>query len=290
MNTPFSLPLATGVYVVPLLANSAGAFEITLRCLTAPTGGTMLIEGQPYGSSGFVTIGGASAIPLTTLANVTPIQAADFGHFAALRFTLIGVIDGSHVIAGTAGPVHPTGLPDGVANGQRALNVQTFAESASKIGNAFYLQYMLPTLAASATNKIVFTTGANPVVVNDREFYVFGASVSIQLFKQPTGISGGTALTVQNYNDINPAVSTVAVKALATVSANGTSWGDPVHVYNSSTGATGSRAGQMLNPNGGRVLKANSTYLVVITNNDVATAQADYYLSWTEGVPDLPRQ
>lgn len=115
----------------------------------------------------------------------------------------------------------------------------------------------------------------------------FAVSVTLQLFKQPT-FSGGTPVVVQNYNDINPVATTVTIAKGVTVTSSGTPWGDLVQLNSASQSASRTTSG--LSPGGDRVLKPNSTYLITISNLDTnAVAIIDYYLTWFEGVPDLPR-
>lgn len=286
-STPISFSVASGQYVIPLFAGSGGAFEVHLRALTPPTAGTLLVEGLPYGSASYVTIGGAAALNLSALANDGRLRAADFGHFSALRFTVSGSTGGSGQIVGEAGPIGQTGHPDGVANGLRALNVQSYTESNTKLGTQFYFQSQVPSIAAAGTFAYGFTTGALPVLVKDRQLMAYGAQVTLQLFKQPT-FSGGTPVAVQNYNDINPVASTVIVAKGVTVSSQGTAWDDAARIFGAPSTAQRSSSG--FSPGGDRVLRPNSTYLILITNPDNAAAQVDYYLTWFEGVPDLPRQ
>lgn len=286
MDTTFQLPIANGATVVPLFEGSTGSFEIYLRAPNPPTAGSLLIEGLPFGGTSYVTIGGASALPLTGLANGNRLAAGDFGHFVALRFTLSGVVGGSGVIVGSAGPVVQTTWPDGVLVGLRALNVQSYTESNTKLGTQFYFQIQIPTVTAGGAVSIGFTTGALPVLVKDRQMTAFGSLVTLQLFKAPT-FTGGTAIAVQNYNDINPVATTVTIAKGVTVSNSGTPWGDPVRVFGSSS--TAQRTSSGLAPGGDRVLKPNSKYLITISNPDNADAQVDYYLSWFEGQPDMPR-
>ena len=122
-----------------------------------------------------------------------------------------------------------------------------------------------------------------------RSLYTNGSSVSLQIFKAPTGISGGTAIPIQNYNDINPVTTTISALSGATVTGNGTAWGAPEHIYNS--GSVGQRTGSGLAPGGDRVLLPNKSYLVQVVNGDSSSATTfDYFLTWFEGQPDLPRQ
>ena len=179
-------------------------------------------------------------------------------------------------------------FPAGIASGLRAVTVQSYTEANVKNGVQFYLQHNLPQLpATTGVYKLLFTTGAKPVLVKGREMYGIGETFSLQVYKQPTAPTpGGTLLTVQNYNDIAAAATTVTVRGGVTTTADGTSWGDPQRLFGQS--AAGQRAGSGLAPGGDRVLKPNSSYLVVFRNTGSGTADIDYFLTWYEGGTDLP--
>lgn len=179
-------------------------------------------------------------------------------------------------------------FPPGVFSGLRAINTQNFVEANVKNGVQFYLQHNVPQLAASTgVYKLLFTTGAKPVLVKGREMYGIGEAISLQVYKQPTAPApGGSLLTVQNYNDVAAAATTVTVRGGVTTTADGTPWGDPQRLFGQS--AAGQRAGSGLAPGGDRVLKPNSSYLVVFRNTGSGTADIDYFLTWYEGGTDLP--
>lgn len=285
--TLITVPLASGVTSVALKSGSIGQFEITLQASgAAPSAGTLKVEGLNW-SGNYDVIEGATAIALASLA-AGPIVLSDFGHWQSLRLTLTGVTGGSGNLYG-ATVVQPAGMPDYVATGGRAINMQSYTESNTKLGTQFYFQ-ITNTLAASGTFNIVFTTGAKVVLVKSRSLYTNGVNVSVQLFKAPTGVSGGSAIPIQNYNDINPVATSVSAVSGATVTGNGTSWGAPEHIYNQSANGQGQRSGSGLAPGGDRILKPNSSYLIQLVNGDTNTAPFDYFLTWFEGQPDLPRQ
>lgn len=287
--TLITVPMANGVTSIPLNSGAIGQFEITLNdSAGAPSAGTLKIEGLNW-SGNYDVIEGASAIPLTQLATGV-INVSDFGHFQALRLTLSGVVGGVGQLYGAAN-VQTFMLPDYVATGGRAINTQSYTESNTKLGTQFYMQFYNASLAAAGTYNIVFTTGSKIALVKDRVLYTNGTNVSVQLFKGPTGVSGGTPITVQNYNDINPVATTVGIVGGATVTGAGTSWGDPAHVWNASANGQAQQSGSGLAPRGDRVLLPNKSYLIRVVNNDATNATPfDYFLTWFEGTPDLPRQ
>lgn len=179
-------------------------------------------------------------------------------------------------------------VPPGVFSGLRALTTQNYTEANVKNGLQFYIQHNLPQLVASTgVYKLLFTTGAKQVLVKGREMYGIGETFSLQIYKQPNAPTpGGTLLAVQNFNDVTAAATTVTVRGGVTTAADGTAWGDPQRLFGQS--AAGQRAGSGLAPGGDRVLKANSSYLVVFRNTGSGTADIDYFLTWYEGGTDLP--
>lgn len=181
----------------------------------------------------------------------------------------------------------PFGL-EAVAQGLRAFNTQPYIESNVKLGTQFYVQRTLPLIAAGATWKIRFQTGAKPVLVKGRDLYASANKLAYSIFKAPTGVTGGSAIAVQNYNDVNPVATTVGVTEGVTTTGDGTPWGDPSFIYGSNT--AGARVGSGLAPGGDRVLKPNTAYLISVTNQDTAalTFAPSWFLTWFEGNPDLP--
>lgn len=179
-------------------------------------------------------------------------------------------------------------FPPGAFSGLRALTAQSYTEANVKNGVQFYIQHNLPQLVATTgVYKLLFTTGAKPVLIKGREMYGIGETFSLQVYKQPTAPTpGGTLLTVQNYNDVGPVASTVTVRGGVATTADGTPWGDPQRLFGQS--AAGQRAGSGLAPGGDRVLKPNSSYLVVFRNTGSGAADIDYFLTWYEGGTDLP--
>jgi len=290
-STSLAIPLVNGANVVPLSPGSRGQIEVTLRAAAAPSAGTLKIEGQRWTDGKFETIGGASAIALSTaLAGGASIRVTDYGHYFALRFTIASLTGGTGPLSGLAYSLD-AGVADEVFNGLRAVNTQSYTESNVKLGQQFYVQTQIPVLEHGTFYDAVLITGALPVLVKDRQVYVSGNLVSYQAFKGPT-YSGGTPITIQNFNDISPGTSTVQLLAGVTTTATGTSWGDAQRVYGANSASN--RVGAGLVPGGDKILAPNKAYLVRFSNLDTTTGTAgeaniDYFLSWYEGSPDLPR-
>lgn len=181
-------------------------------------------------------------------------------------------------------------VPDGAFIGLRAMTVQNYVEANVKNGGQFYIQHNVPTLvAATGVSKLLFTTGAKQVLIKGRDLYGAAEKVQLQIFKQPNAPAPlGSLVTVHNFNDaIVPApVSTVVVRSGVTTVSDGTAWGDPQRLFGQS--GIGQRTGSGLAPGGERILKANSSYLVVFSNPGTGSVDLDYFLTWYEGGTDFP--
>ncbi|MNJ36155.1 hypothetical protein D3C77_309340 [compost metagenome] len=215
-------------------------------------------------------------------------QWAFEGPCGRLRVSLAGTNAVTAYVRVWRGDDSRSGIPGGAFSGYRAMTTQSYVEANVKYGLQFYLQYNLPQLpATTGIHKVLFTTGAKQVLIKGREMYGIGESISIQVYKQPTAPTpGGTLLTVQNFNDVAPAATTVTIRGGVTTTSDGATWGDPQRLFGQS--AAGQRAGSGLAPGGDRILKPNSTYLVVFRNTGSGTADIDYFLTWYEGGTDLP--
>ena len=273
VNTPQIFPVPGGI---------SGSAQLFIQFGTAPSAGTVTVERRTPGQQSWTPLAKGTAKSITSGALSLRVD----GSVGSLRVTFTGLTGGADAVLWV--DTNPT--PQGLFNGLAAATQQGYVEANVKNGVQFYIQHSIPTLAAGGTHNIVFSTGAKPVLIKAREMYALGQLVSLQVFKQPTFTAGtGTPVTVQNFNDVSPVASTVAVRSGATVTANGTPWGDPQRIFGASI--TGQRTGSGLAPGGDRVLKANSVYLIQIKNLDAgggAAAEADYFLSWYEGDTDIP--
>ncbi len=163
---------------------------------------------------------------------------------------------------------NPDGTPIGLYHGLEATPTQNYTEINSKKGEQQYIQLALA-LTAGTTTKIAFTTGSKPVLVKQRDFSARGEQVSIQ-----------------NFNDRNPVTGSVVVKSGVTTTSNGVSWGDPQTIYG--VNQQSQRVGQLISSGAERVLAANKTYLIAITNG-TGDSTCEYFLSFREGDTDYPR-
>lgn len=272
-NTPQIFPIPGGI---------SGSAQLLIQFGTAPSAGTVTVERRPPGQLAWQPLAKGTAKSITSGSLGLRVD----GVVGSLRVTFSGLIGGADALLWV--DTNPT--PQGLFNGLAAMTTQGYTEANVKNGLQFYLQYALPQLAANTAHKILFTTGAKKVLIKSRELCAIGQFVSLQIFKQPNAPTpGGTLLTVQNFNDDAPIASTVTIRGGVTTVSDGTPWGDPQRLFGAST--AGQRTGSGLAPGGDRILKANSTYLVVVRNTDTggsSTADADYSLSWYEGDTDVP--
>jgi hypothetical protein len=146
---------------------------------------------------------------------------------------------------------------------------------------SFYLKHHVAAMAPGSASNTVITTGEFPVFTKGHQLTTNGANVSIQIFENPTGISGGTPATPISNDRVSPKLSIVGIVYGATVANAGTSLGDPQYVWQSAKGNTGSTLGFDL-ASDFMILKSNTQYLIQIKNNDTATADFDHAMSWQE--------
>lgn len=279
MVTSKVLSPSNGAQEFEILGGTIGSSQITVSFGTAPSAGTVSIATREPGSTSWVTLSKASAVSITS----GLLQVRADGVFDAVRATFAGLVGG----AGPVAWVSQNETPEGLYSGLAAITAESYVGFNVKNGLQFYIQHNLPQLvAATGTYKMLFTTGAKKVLIKAREMYGNGERFQIQVFKQPSAVTGGSPVIPQNFNDISPVATTVAVLGGVTAGNNGTSWGDPQRIFSQS--AAGQRAGSGLAPGGDRILKANSTYLVEFKNTGSGTADIDYFLSWYEGDTDVP--
>jgi hypothetical protein len=188
------------------------------------------------------------------------------------------------------------GMPAGLFEGSRAITVQPYTEANVKNGVEYYLRAAWPEsdpIATGTTRKLYFQTGAKKVIVKLRDLHYVGEELAIRLYANPVGVSGGTALAIHNFNNVNPVATSVidARKNVTTVSDGvEIDGGDPEYLYGASSA---SQRSQLAIPVGReRIIPANSGFIVAITNTasggGAAAARVQYFLDWFEGEPDLP--
>lgn len=171
-----------------------------------------------------------------------------------------------------------------VIDGTKAFTTQPYTELNIKKGSQFYARVAYPLadpIGAGLTRKLYFTTGTPTVLVKDRMLHYIGEEFEINIYANPTGVTGGTPITISNWNLKNPNVTTVSGTKDVTTTTDGTLIQDPEFFYGA--GATGQRTPDSIPEGYERVIAPNSDILVTITNNGANPARCQYTLSWYEG-------
>ena len=144
------------------------------------------------------------------------------------------------------------------------------------------------TIAAGATRKIWFKTNAKPVIVKLREVQYVAEELTLRLFRTPTGVTGGTALSIHNYNSVSPVATTCQATKNVTTTSDGAEFdNNNAEVFFGASNAP-QRSVSIALQGRERILPANSEFIVSITNTGSGVARAQYFLDWYEGGSDLP--
>lgn len=178
---------------------------------------------------------------------------------------------------------------DGTLKGVKAYVVQPYTEANVKRGLQYYVRMAWPLddpIAGNTSRKILFQTGAKQVLVKRREFNYVGEELQIELFEGPSGVTGGTAFPVNNWNEVSPVPSTVTVTKNVSTTDDGTPLeSEPEYFFGSTTGFNRQPASIPIGRE--RIIPPNSTFLVVISNNNGADARCQYFLDFYEGDTDI---
>lgn len=183
-----------------------------------------------------------------------------------------------------ADPVEP-----GVYEGTRALVTQDFASANIKLGKQFFVRTAYPLadpIPGLATRKIHLVVGDSPVLVFLRIFDYVGEELELNLFAAPQGVTGGTAVTVSNWNTVDPQPSVVTVTKDVSTTDDGIPVIEPEYFFGGDT--VSARSNSSIPEHRQRVIPANSEFLLTITNNNGQDARCQYFLDWYEGELDLP--
>lgn len=273
-NTPQVLVLPTGMF---------GYQQIVLAFASNPSSGTVTIEVLPIGKSQWLALSKAINLPAAS----APYFIRSILGISQVRVTFSGVIGGVDAYLWAIQDDLPAGLFEGTA----AITVQPYTEANVKNGVQYNLRAVWPigdTIASLATKKLWFKTTTKPVLVKLRELQYIAEELRLQLFTGPTGVTGGTALDVHNYNGVAPVAATTQAKKNVTTVTDGTEFdkADPEYFFGSQAGGQRNVATALVGRE--RVLPANAEFLVVITNTGAGDARVQYFLDFYEGGTDLP--
>lgn len=176
-------------------------------------------------------------------------------------------------------------IPDGAFSGSRGAITQGYNEANVKLGRQSYARIAWPLadpVAAGTPRKVHFRTGALPVIFKGRVFDYVSEEMTIELYEGATGITGGTVVPVRNFNRVSPVASLVTITKNVTATDNGTLIDDAEYFFGSAN-APQRNPGSI--PSGReRILKPNTSYLIVVSG----AGRAQYFGDWYEGAPDFP--
>ena len=286
INMIFSPSLTNGQQIFPLQGGIPGLAQITFACASYPSAGTITLEYQVQGSSTWNlatgTNGETSTQPATATANWEV-----YGATSQLRVTFAGLSGGSGpLLAATF--VTERGHPFGVYQGIRAITVQEYTEANVKRGLQFESAVYVASIAAGASVDTLFITGANPVIIKDRQISTTALTAEFHLYKNPTATAGAS---VPIYNlSLAPGVAatpTTQIKAVTATTSVGTEIAAPTYIIGSN-GQGQTVIGSYLTRGLERVLAANTTYLARFTNTGSSSCAGAVFSTWYEGPTDLP--
>jgi len=287
MSSAHVVPLQNGEHVVDVFGQIDGYHVLTFVYGTLPTAGKIAVFAR-YLGLGWAPVNEAATLDMTSTKTAVAVGPVD-----AYRFVISGLVDGAdltvHVtdLAEWPGP----GMPAGLFEGTRAITVQPYTEANVKNGVQFNLRAVWPigdVIPSLASRKIWVKTNAKTVLVKLRELQYLAEELKIELFRAPTGVTGGTDLSIHNYNGVSPVATTVQAKKNVTIANNGVQFdnGDPEYFFGSSNAPQ--RQTSSIPQGRERVLPANTEFAVVITNTGTGDARVQYFLDWYEGGTDLP--
>lgn len=286
MARTYQIPLQNGEHIVDDFGQFDGFHQLVFAYGTKPTAGTMSVFAKTT-SSDWMPVNEAMNLSMTGDTVLVSV-----GNIDAYKFVISGLVGGTdlevHVndLAVWPGP----GLPPGLFEGLRAITTQPYTEANVKNGLQFYLRASWPLLdpiAPGTTRKLWFKTGSKPVIIKLRDFQYLAEEMSITLTANPTGVSGGTALTISNYNGINPVATTAQAKKGVTTISDGSPLGATEYFFGNN--AAPQRTAAAIPQGRERILPPDTEFIVAITNGGTGNARAEYFLDWYEGDPDLPR-
>lgn len=173
--------------------------------------------------------------------------------------------------------------------GSVAINTQDRVLANIVRGKQFFIRAAWPLadpIPALETRKIHFQVGDSPVWVFLRIFEYIGEELVLRLFASPSGVTGGTPVTISNWNTVNPQTSVGTVTKDVSTTDDGVEVIEPEYFFGGDTVAA--RSVTSIPENRQRAIPANSDFILSITNNNGQDARCQYFLDWYEGELDLP--
>jgi len=182
---------------------------------------------------------------------------------------------------------YPSGFPDGIFTGTRAMTTQTYTEANVKNGLSYEAVLPRTAFAGGADLDVFIQTGSKPVIVKSVSIGYSGRGITSTTYESPTVSANGTAIPVYNSNRISPVAGEVALYSGPAVSIIGTkAFASSVSIGSSGNGQT--TTGSYALAGNERILKPNTKYLRRVHNDDTDSGFLTIQFNWYEGTPDLP--
>ncbi len=178
----------------------------------------------------------------------------------------------------------------GLMRGTRAITLQSYTEANVKNGLQFELSHYEDSLVGGGSFDIALTTGNKPIIVKAMDLSASGEGLRMQTFKSPA-FSGGTPKSVYNLNAGNSSIPTQSSVVLnPSVTSTGTKMSADIYSLGGNTGFGGFGGGAASTTGLEKIIPANTSILIRLTNINGTPERAFTYMTWYEGETDLPRK
>lgn len=203
-------------------------------------------------------------------------MASNYFKWLGEKFKTVGTTDGGHSIQVSLNDGNGTPILADLSGG---IPVITEFQSAVHNGESFCYSANQIGLTNTSTVVLLGRTGAKQVHFDGFSVRASQAPFRIQFYEAPTVSNAGTILTSRRRNRSNANTSLMAIYQTPTYSASGILLDDDLIVETSQGNNQNSGGGSV---DDGWVLKANTDYLIVMTNLSGATINWSAKFTWHE--------
>lgn len=176
--------------------------------------------------------------------------------------------------------------PEGLYEGLRAINVQTYEESNIKLGLQFEASKNFGDIPPGGVLNSIIRTGATPVSLKKRSVSFNGEGVQGEIFINPT-FTQGNSESYYNATTVSPNQGLTQILTGITLQDEGTPVFAPVYAFGNASNQGKGGVLTLLEPE--HILSPNTDFLFRLTSLDSSTQKIASHLTWYEGELDLPR-
>lgn len=260
------------------ILTTASDGTVNLSSLMSADWSALQVQVVPLNSSG-------NYVPLTTgtvLVEVSPFDSGDYW-LPVSNGSYYGVavrarITKNHLPA-EASSLHASIWRSGVTPLATQMLTTTYSERANKSGALFTASRRVTDVAGGSNLDSVLITGTKQVIFNQRIIGYTGNGVIASIYRGAAA-TGGTALDINNPNDVAPQATTVQVRTGVTVTDAGNltvaATYSEGNASNQGQGNSQAKLGETV------IMAPNTTYLLRITSLDTAAQNINAYISWFE--------